>query len=491
MKNLKKIFFSSLLVLISSLTTIFLINVALEIAFRAEKKEEIYRDLLAVKYGKRESTEVERLEKAAAKRGIKYDRRHHTQYIEDERKRGERITKSIGPQYYANKKVFDQWREPYFPPGDASGIRVVLSNENGYFADFFSDRHGFNNPDDVWEKIEKGETIDVVLVGDSYAQGYSVEPHQNIAGVLRSKNLSVLNLGRGGNGPLSSLAAYIEYGKNVKARFVVYLHFDANDLRDISWERQSDLLMRYVTDADFEQGLRKRDQHEIDKDILALWEVVSRYEKRKLEEFSASAGTDAGAMGEVKNMPDDDIRDLASEVLSAREADNVRYKNQNPTHRITTLYHIRMLLKPAIQKSLPCNGNWRRPDTEALSRNFSILESVITRMSGIATKDGGKFLFVSNPDRGILFGSAKRSTDGRICTIHDYKPLLLSALRGKGINVLNFEPVLKAVDDKSALFPLGGPKELGIVMGHFNPRGYALFADTIFNKLNEIGKGQN
>jgi glycosyltransferase involved in cell wall biosynthesis len=65
---------------------------------------------------------------------------------------------------------------------------------------FHSDRYGFNNPDDsLWDN----KSIDILIVGDSAAQGVAMQDGEDIAGRIREKtNSSVINLGNSGNGPL-------------------------------------------------------------------------------------------------------------------------------------------------------------------------------------------------------------------------------------------------------------------------------------------------
>ena len=58
-----------------------------------------------------------------------------------------------------------------------------MNTENGKFISFISDRYGFNNLDDVYEN----NNIDILLLGDSFTEGYSVMQKDTIAGVLRKK----------------------------------------------------------------------------------------------------------------------------------------------------------------------------------------------------------------------------------------------------------------------------------------------------------------
>ena len=69
---------------------------------------------------------------------------------------------------------------------------TIFCNESGYWSTYQSDRYGFNNPDEQWDKLH----FDFVLVGDSFTLGACVHEKDTIAGQLRNK-AEVLNLGYG------------------------------------------------------------------------------------------------------------------------------------------------------------------------------------------------------------------------------------------------------------------------------------------------------
>ena len=50
------------------------------------------------------------------------------------------------------------------------------------FATYKSDRYGFNNPNNEWNKGD----IEYLLIGDSFVQGYCVDQKDTISGNLRS-----------------------------------------------------------------------------------------------------------------------------------------------------------------------------------------------------------------------------------------------------------------------------------------------------------------
>ena len=76
--------------------------------------------------------------------------------------------------------------------------------------------------------------IDWILIGDSFTQGHCVDPGSDIAGQLRSMtNKNIINLGVGGNGPLSELATLKEYAENRNPKIVFCIYFEGKRFRQI------------------------------------------------------------------------------------------------------------------------------------------------------------------------------------------------------------------------------------------------------------------
>ena len=116
----------------------------------------------------------------------------------------------------------------------------ISSRENGYFASFLADRHGFNNPDNQWDE----NNTDIILIGDSFVEGVGVNRPHDIASVLRSLNHNVLSLCLSNNGHLKYLAIEKEYiGYNHKKNF--YVHYEGNDFEDLKDELNNNFLKKY------------------------------------------------------------------------------------------------------------------------------------------------------------------------------------------------------------------------------------------------------
>ena len=120
------------------------------------------------------------------KTGKQYDARTNLQVIEYYKKKGKNVILSFLPHNLRGSTDLD-----LFPLSGPSNSKIIYCNENGYYSIIDSDRYGFNNPDEEWEK----EEIEYLIVGDSYAHGSCVNRPNDIASVLRTlSKKSVINL---------------------------------------------------------------------------------------------------------------------------------------------------------------------------------------------------------------------------------------------------------------------------------------------------------
>src|SRR5262249_12959712 len=201
---------------------------------------------------------------AAKARGIPFDARTPLQVADDLRAQGTNAEISIYPSAQFEKRFANVWKATVrsngvdmVPLAGISNRLTVLCNESGEYITYWSDQHGFNNPRNLWDK-----TVDIAAIGDSYVQGWCVGAEANFVSLIRQRYPATLNLGIGGDGPLSELATLKEYAEPIKPRVVLWFYFD-NDLMDVGVEKASPILMRYLTDG-FSQRLFGR-QSEIDR----------------------------------------------------------------------------------------------------------------------------------------------------------------------------------------------------------------------------------
>ena len=220
-------------------------------------KEQLSKEQLSKEQLSKELLSKELLSKEQLyenKTGNKWDRRTKIQIYKELIKIDKKIVVTIPPYLYVIKN-----KSSLIPLSGVSNSQTILCNENGYYSIYKSDRFGFNNPDEEWDKKE----IEYLLVGDSFTHGACINRPNDISSVLRNlSNKSVLNLGQIGNGPLIEYATLREYlDTNVKK--VLWIYYEDNDLTDLENEKKNNILIKYLKDLNFTQNL-KLNQNEID-----------------------------------------------------------------------------------------------------------------------------------------------------------------------------------------------------------------------------------
>ena len=118
-----------------------------------------------------------------------YDTRKKYIVYRDLKKKNSRVVPSIAP-----KNLFSDKNSDFLPLTGKSNSLTVYCNENGYWSTYLSDIYGFNNPNKYWEE----KNIDFLILGDSFGKGACVNRPNDIASVLRAKNLTGLSLSHGG-----------------------------------------------------------------------------------------------------------------------------------------------------------------------------------------------------------------------------------------------------------------------------------------------------
>ena len=202
--------------------------------------------------------------------GKKWDKRSKFEIYEDLKKEDNQITMAVAPKKYEIKD------ELIFSFSGISNSKTIYCNENGYYSLYHSDRYGFNNPDEEWDK----EEIEYLLIGDSFSHGACVNRPYDIASNLRKlSKKSVLNLGQGGNAPLIEYATLREYLRP-KVRKVLWMYFEGNDLNDLKRELEDEILAKYLDNPNFTQNLKLK-QNEINLSKLDFLESQRKNEIEK------------------------------------------------------------------------------------------------------------------------------------------------------------------------------------------------------------------
>lgn len=193
----------------------------------------VYQDPQVIKY-------CEKNEKNCQKKNLKY-------FFVEEKKKDKDLAIYAPPIH--SQKINNFAKNNIFPLSGVSNSRTLICSEIGKYIFISSDRYGFNNDDNMWDKKD----IDIALVGDSYAFGECVNSEDNITSNLIKTKYSALSLGYGSNGPLAYLASIREYVKFIKPKKVIWV-FCTNDLEDLSREKNIEILTNYLN-PNFNQNL--------------------------------------------------------------------------------------------------------------------------------------------------------------------------------------------------------------------------------------------
>tara|TARA_B100000767_G_C19754547_1_gene532317 strand:+ start:888 stop:2321 length:1434 start_codon:yes stop_codon:yes gene_type:complete len=203
--------------------------------------------------------------------GVEYDERTKLELIEDLIAEGVDALPTVQAQLPEhNEKGIDS----LLTLGGVSNRTTVYGNESGKYLIYESDRYGFNNPDSQWDS----QTIEWMLIGDSFVHGASVQPGEEISGQIRFiTGDDAISLGISGNEPLLEYASIIEYAEAVKPKKVLWFYYEGNDIQSLVANQNDSFIMQYMEDG-FSQNLINR-QKEID-DLLEKY-IVKEKEKEK------------------------------------------------------------------------------------------------------------------------------------------------------------------------------------------------------------------
>ena len=204
------------------------------------------------------------------KTGKIFDKRSKLEIYNDLKKIEKEITITSFPFKYLNKLNIN-----FLPLSGKSYAKTIFCNENGYYSIYQSDRYGFNNPDEEWDKKE----VEYLLIGDSFVHGACVNRPNDISSKLRKiSKKSAISLGYGSNGPVLEYASLREFFPN-KVKNVIWFYYEGNDVKDLSNELGNNFLKKYLKDISFSQDLKKK-QALVDNLSMEIIDI----EKKKVEE---------------------------------------------------------------------------------------------------------------------------------------------------------------------------------------------------------------
>ena len=359
----------------------------------------------------------------AKKLGIEYDLRNKAQAFSEIKQSNPNLT----PSYYfnstfSNYKTFQDailLNKPIPFRGPINKQTLSCAEDFNYKL-INNDKFGFKNPNNVYEK-----TVEIIILGDSNAEGFCYDETDDIAANLRKKKYNTVNLGVGGSGPLTSLGVFKEYVERFKPNYVIYIYSEQNDIQDLLWEKNNPLLKKYL-EKDFSQNLLNQ--------------------KDEIESFLSNISKDSYKIIDAKKSLDEKKDIVAIELLKDfLELTNLR------NYIMNNIYLIQ--------------------DKDFDEKLFF---SIISLMNEETNSWDGKFIFVYTPSWARYFTKFTK-----LHRYFDKKDLILSNLKKNNIITVDLGTFFDQENDLKQYFPLG-------YVGHYNKKGYKTITNILINKIKKI-----
>ncbi len=199
------------------------------------------------------SDEIQSLRiKKAHEQGLEYDERDILQVIKDYEGT---LLPNFNPGLLVQENFYKEGINTsegvkIFPISSMSDSKTIFTNDNGYYPIIQTDSYGFSNEKSLYDN----DKVDIVLVGDSYVEGLSVYQKNNIASNLSNSGFITISLAKAGNGPLIKLASIKEYASSISPDYIIWF-FCSNDLSNLRYEMNSNILEKYLINPKFTQNL--------------------------------------------------------------------------------------------------------------------------------------------------------------------------------------------------------------------------------------------
>jgi len=372
--------------------------------------------------------------------GIDFDKRTYFQAFFDEKKK----EPSLSPRYSFTKGY---WSSIIFGSGNPIqkfmeyhmnnknliplrgpiNKKTLSCNENGVRKIINNDKYGYKNINSIYQK-----KIKVVLIGDSFTEGYCYDENNDIAGVLRNKlGINTANLGISGGGPLLSLASLKEYGANFKPDFVFYLYFEGNDMDELENEKET-FLINYLDN--YTQNLINRSD-EINRFFNDYQNVAYKYIKGRFNtDFNKFDVIEEEIIKSTKNKKIEIIKDF----FELQKVKNIF---------LTESYF---------------NQNRNTIDKELFTR-------VLKEMKLETARWNGKFVVIYLPDW-------NRYNQKYSFVIFFHKKKVESIIKSLNISYVDMVQEFEKEENPINFFPFG-------IRGHYTSEGYKLIAESIFDNI--------
>ncbi len=154
-----------------------------------------------------------------------------------------------------------------------SNANTLYCKESSFWTLYKSDKFGFNNPINRWDKKNKDATV---FLGDSFIHGACVNPGESIVDYFNEKRHGI-NLAYGGTGSIAQYATLMEFKSELPndLRYIIWGFYEGNDLiqdtaNEIEWLKpyidNAKYSQRYIDRIDdFNEAMAKKINEEVSR----------------------------------------------------------------------------------------------------------------------------------------------------------------------------------------------------------------------------------
>ena len=355
--------------------------------------------------------------------GIKYDLRSKEQaFIEISQNNPNLVPAFYFNRGFASYKTFQEaiLSNKLIPFRGPINKQTLSCAEDLNYRLINNDKFGFKNPNNIYEEI-----VEVIIVGDSNAEGLCYNETSDIAANLREKKYNTANFGVTGAGPLVSLGVFKEYVKKFKPNYVVYMYSEQNDISDLLWEKSNTLLKNYLK-QDYTQNLFNQQD--------------------KIKSFLSDISEDSYKIINIK-------------------------KSLNEKKRIAVIELLKDFLELSSLRNYIKNTFYLTHDKDFDEKLFF---SIINTMNEETNSWKGKFIFVYTPSWARYFTKFTK-----LDRYFNKKDLILNNLEKNNILTVDLTVFFDQEGNLKQYFPLG-------YAGHYNKKGYKKISDILIDRINEI-----
>jgi len=179
--------------------------------------------------------------------------------------------------YITAKSITTNAGKKFISLGSIPNVTFIMCSEGEGLVSYKSDEYGYRNP-----KGQYGTSVDILMLGDSFAEGHCVKDGYDTAGYLRKEGLTIANLGKPGSAALGELARLREYGPLLRPKHVILLYYEGNDLIENSFWNNSKL-KRYLDDQ-YKQDIPNH-QSELTKSLKSYVKIKRETFIKDIEEY--------------------------------------------------------------------------------------------------------------------------------------------------------------------------------------------------------------